>query len=178
MLQIRNNLEIVEILRRNPSHIREIAARLKLVPSTAMRTLRVLQEENVADFQKEGRNSRYFLKDTPEAELYIHLSECYKLLKMQADPLMRRVSKELREMTNGELIVLFGSYTKGSQTSASDIDIYVETADNTLKQKLSEISKKLSVKIGKFNKDTPLGKEMIKHHIIIQDVERFYQLLR
>ncbi|MFH1510653.1 MAG: nucleotidyltransferase domain-containing protein, partial [Candidatus Woesearchaeota archaeon] len=178
MLQIRNDFEIVEILRKESSHIRDIAGKLKMVPSTVMRTLKFLQKEKVVDLKKEGKNSKYFLKDTLEATAYLYLSENYKLLKVLEDPVLRRVIKELKAATSGELIILFGSYAKKNAASTSDIDIYVETSDKSLKQRLEKISGKLSIKIGNFNKEVSLAKEIIRNHIIIQNVERFYQLLK
>ncbi|MFH0978233.1 MAG: nucleotidyltransferase domain-containing protein [Candidatus Woesearchaeota archaeon] len=178
MLQIRNNFEIVEVLRKEPCHIRDIAGKLRMVPSTVMRTLRFLQKEKVVDLKKEGKNSKYFLKDTLEATVYLYLSEHYKLLKTLEDPMLRRVIKELKATTSGELIILFGSHAKKNAASTSDIDIYVETGDKSLKQRLEKISGKLSIKIGNFNKEVPLAKEIIRNHIIVQNVERFYQLLK
>ncbi|MBS3142490.1 nucleotidyltransferase domain-containing protein [Candidatus Woesearchaeota archaeon] len=176
MLQKRNDFEIIEILRKDQSHIRDIALKLKMVPSTVMRTLNALQEENVVDFKKDGKNSTYFLKETPEANIYVYFSEKYKLLKLIEQPLMRRLIKELHTETKGELIVLFGSHAKNTYSSTSDIDIYIETSQPTQKEKLQKISPKLSIKLGNFDKDSPLGKEIKRNHIIVQNVERFCQL--
>jgi predicted nucleotidyltransferase len=177
MLQIRNDLNIIEILQKESDHIRNIAKKLNLVPSTVMRTLNLLQKENVVDFKKEGKNNKYFLKDTLEAEIYLQLSENYKLLKISEQPNLRRIIKELKTSSSEELIILFGSYAKNTATNTSDIDIYIETNDSSLKQKLSKISDKLNIKIGNFDKDSALGKEIIKNHIIIQNISRFYKLL-
>lgn len=177
MLQIRNDLNIIEILQKESDHIRNIAKKLNLVPSTVMRTLNLLQKENVVDFKKEGKNNKYFLKETLEAEIYLQLSENYKLLKISEQPNLRRIIKELKTSSSEELIILFGSYAKNTATNTSDIDIYIETNDSSLKQKLSKISDKLNIKIGNFDKDSALGKEIIKNHIIIQNISRFYKLL-
>lgn len=175
MVQKRNDLELIEALRK-PAHIRELAKELKLVPSTVLRTLKFLQEENAVDFRKEGRNSRYFLKPSLECRQYVEMSESYKVLKAIENPLIRRITKELRAQTNGELILLFGSYAKGMATAGSDIDIYIETDSKVLAESLQRISGKISVKIGKLQKDSDLGREILLNHIVLQNLDRFFQL--
>lgn len=177
MFRFRNDLECIELLRKENMHIRRISTALGIVPSTIMRTLRQLQKENVVDFRREGKNSKYFLKDTPEARIYLYQTEHYKLLKIIDKTDLRRIIKEIINNSSGELIIIFGSYANNTATKTSDIDIYIETGDKTLQRKLSEISPKLSIKYGPFRKDSDLGREIINNHIILQNVEKFYSLL-
>ena len=65
------------------------------------------------------------------------------------------------------MIILFGSYAKGNPKEDSDIDIYLETNNNKIKNKVKELNSKLSIKIGKFDAKSLLIKEIIKNHIII-----------
>ena len=178
MLQKRNDLEIIELLKKEPHHIRQIASILNLIPSTVMRILKSLQKEGITDYNKEGKNNKYFLKETPETQIYIYITEYYKLLKILQNTLLRGMIKEFIRYTNGELIVLYGSYAKGNATNKSDIDVYVETKNLKLKQKLQEISEKINIDIGTIDNKSALGKEIIKNHIIIQNPERFYQIIR
>ena len=78
---------------------------------------------------------------------------------------------------DSKLIILFGSYAKNIAKPESDIDIYLETEDQNIKKKTEEINSKLSVKIGAFNKDSLLIKEIIKNHVILKGAERFYEQL-
>ena len=73
------------------------------------------------------------------------------------------------------MIILFGSYAKGISKPNSDIDIYLETNDNKIKNKIKEINSRLSIKIGKFDAKSLLIKEIIKNHIIIRGLENFYE---
>ena len=73
------------------------------------------------------------------------------------------------------MIILFGSYAKGISKKDSDIDIYLETNDNSIKTRVKEINSKLSIKIGKFDTKSLLIKEIIKNHIIIRGLEDFYE---
>ena len=53
----------------------------------------------------------------------------------------------------------------------------METKNKNIKKRAEEINSKLSVKIGKFNKDSLLIKEIIKNHVILAGAERFYEYL-
>lgn len=178
MLQKKNDLEIVEKISNSPKHIRRIAKELNLIPSTALRIIKKLEEEKVVDFKIEGKNKVYSLKETLEAQHYVLMSEIYKLNKIIQNPKLRRIIKELKGKTNGELIILFGSYAKGTKRKESDIDIYIESTETKLKEKLSIISEKLSIKTGKLDKENLLTKEIIKNHVIIQNFERYFQLIK
>lgn len=71
--------------------------------------------------------------------------------------------------------VFFGSYAKGLAKKDSDIDIYVETTDKKIKQDLELLDSRLSVKIGKYNRENLLIKEIEKNHVIIKGVEEYYE---
>ena len=73
-----------------------------------------------------------------------------------------------------KLIVLFGSYAKGLANKNSDIDIYIETKNRNVKKLVENVNSKINVKIGSFNIDSPLIKEIIKNHVIIKGIEVFY----
>ncbi|MBW2983441.1 nucleotidyltransferase domain-containing protein [Candidatus Woesearchaeota archaeon] len=178
MLRKRNDFEIIEALRKGPKHIRHISEATGIIPSTVTRTMRRLEEEGAVDFIHEGKNKIYSLKQTPEGQLYLYMTEHYKLLKLLQDAQLRRIARQLQEHTSGELIMLFGSHAKGTANSKSDIDIFVETDDRALKTRLSSLSEKLGIKIGKLQKENPLTQEIIKHHVIIQNTERFYRATR
>jgi DNA-binding transcriptional regulator YhcF (GntR family) len=109
MLHKRYDLEIIEILRKQPTHIREMAKTLKLGPYTTMRAFKMLRNENAVDFIKEGRNSKYVVKGTLESDQYLALLEDYKVLKCLENPTLRRIISEIRRRTNGEVILLFGN---------------------------------------------------------------------
>jgi predicted nucleotidyltransferase len=125
-----------------------------------MRIVNKLKEENILDYKIEGKNKIFFLKDNFES-----ITKYYKFLKLLQIVKLRMIIKKI---TKNELIVLFESYAKNIQTKNSDIDIYIETQDE------KKSSEKLSIKIGKLNKENFLSKEIIKDHVIIKNVERFY----
>ena len=73
------------------------------------------------------------------------------------------------------MIVLFRSYAKGHPKKDSDIDIYLETTNNKIKPKIQELNSKINIKVGKFDINSLLVKEIIKNHVIIRGVEDFYE---
>ena len=178
MLQKRNDLEIVLLLLDTKMHLRQIAKSLKLVPSTAMRVLNKLEKDSILDFTMEGKNKTYSLKETPEARHFKYIAEHYRLLKTLQKPLIRNIYKEIIQMTSGELILIFGSYASSSETAKSDIDLYVETTDRKLSEDIRKLSEKIQLQAGKLDKDSSIAKEIIKNHVILQNVERFYQAIK
>ena len=81
-------------------------------------------------------------------------------------------------MKNIRLALIFGSYAKDIPKEHSDIDVYIETADQRIKKQLEEAHSTLSVKIGKYNSDNYLVKEIQKNHIIIKGLEEYYDKQR
>ncbi|MFT4311113.1 MAG: nucleotidyltransferase domain-containing protein [Candidatus Woesearchaeota archaeon] len=172
MLRIRNDLEVVEILRKEKSHVRKIASILKTTPSTVSRTLKNLEKEKVVNYKTEGKNKVYYLKDTVEAKTYLDLTENYKLLKAMQNPILRRIITTLKNQTN-ELVILFGSFAKGTNTENSDIDIYTES-----KQTFQNLPENVRITNANLDKNIILKKEIEKDHVIIQDVEKYNQLMQ
>jgi predicted nucleotidyltransferase len=178
MLHIEHNykLEIVRALIKNSSHIREIAKKIKTNPMMINRKINLLLKENVVDFRNEGKNKIFFLKNSIEARGYVLMAEQYKLLKILEDHSnLRSIFEKIQKNKKVKLAILFGSYAKGIPKKNSDIDIYIETQDLNLKKELENFNSSLSVKIGKYNKNNNLIKEIEKNYIIIKGAEIYYE---
>ena len=76
------------------------------------------------------------------------------------------------------MILLFGSYARGNEKKDSDIDVYIETSSPKIKEDVRKIYDLISVKIGKFNREDLLIKEIIKNHIIIKGGEEYYEKIK
>ena len=177
MVQKRNDLEleIINVLLRSESHVREIAKKLEESHSTVLRKLNNLGKENVVDSKVEGKNKIFFLKDNIISRNYIKKAELQKLsILVRKYPELSIIFEEIFNKTNEKLIILFGSYAKGLAKKDSDIDIYIETRNRTVKKTIEDIHSKISVKIGTFDPKSPLIKEIIKDHVIIRGIEIFY----
>ena len=178
MVQNKNNLEyeIILVLLRNKAHLREIARILGESHSTILRKINELVKENILDYKKEGKNKVFFIKNNLQAKNYVYSAEIYKLNKLlKKYPELSIIFEDIKKNFSKGMIILFGSYAKDTPKKESDIDIYLETNDNKIKNKIRELNSKLSIKIGKFETESLLIKEIIKNHIIIRGLEDFYE---
>ncbi|MBW6461861.1 MAG: nucleotidyltransferase domain-containing protein [DPANN group archaeon] len=176
MSRINYNNEIIGCLLIKPNHIRGLAKDLNTNQTTISRKIQDLYEQNIVDFRFEGKNKVFFLKKTLEACESVLIVERHKLIDiLQLYPHLRRIIEIIKSDRRINMAVIFGSYAKHSATKTSDIDLYVDTEDRILKEILSDIDSKLSIKIGKYDKANLLIKEIEKDHIIIKGVDEFYE---
>ena len=80
MVQNKNNLEleIILVLLKNKTHLREIARNLQESHSTILRKINELLKENVLDYKKEGKNKIFFIKNNLKAKNYVYSAEIHK----------------------------------------------------------------------------------------------------
>ena len=178
MVQKRNDIssDIILILLREEIHLRSIARRLGQSHSTILRKLNFLIEENVLDYRTEGKNKVFFIKKNLQARNYVFNAERYKLIKLlKRYPELNIIIEDILNKVRENHVILFGSYAKFSAKKDSDIDIYIETKNNEIKTQAEMIHSKIRVKIGEFDQDSNLIKEIIKNHIILRGIEKFYE---
>ena len=169
-------LEIVLILIRGKSHLREIARTLKKPHATVLRKLNNLVDMHILDHKIEGRNKVFFLKNNLNSKNYVYSAEIYKLSRLiEKYPELGIIFEDIKKALPKLMIVLFGSYAKGIAKQESDIDIYVETENNSIKEMIKDINSRINVKTGKFDANSLLIKEIIKNHIILRGIEQFYE---
>ena len=181
MVQKRNKekslkMEIILQLIKSENHVREIAKNLEESHVTISRKLNALQKENVVDFEQKGKNKIFKLKKNIIAKNYVFNAERYKLnqlVKKYAEMLI--IADQIIKNTTEKLVLIFGSYAKFTSHEDSDIDVYIMNEDKKVKKKLEEIHSKIKVKLGKFNLNSELIKEIIKNHVILRGVEEFYE---
>ena len=173
-----NNLdcEIVLLLLRGPAHIRGIAASLQQPPSTVLRRINALVKQNVIDFNRQGRNKVFSIRKNISAKNHVHLSEHYKLAKILITyPQLGVLIEDILKTSKNRIILLFGSYAKSIAKPDSDIDIYIDTENKKTKEHIEAINSRINVKIGTFDPDNGLIKEIIKNHVILRGVEDYYE---
>ncbi len=169
-------IAIVENLLRKPNYIRGIAKELRTNQTTVARKMKQLYEGNIVDFRQEGRNKVFSLRNTIEAKQYACIAELHKALETVGKyPRLRVVFEKIRRNSRITLAVLFGSYAKGTAGKDSDIDIYVDTCDRSIKKEVELVDSRISVKIGKYDRNSLLIREIEKNHIIIKGVEEYYE---
>lgn len=181
MVQKGNNLklEIILHLLKGEDHIRGTAKNLEESHTTVLRRLNELLEDNVIGYRLEGRNKVCCIKRNLKSRNYVFNAEHYKQIKLlRKYPELNVIAEDVLEECDEDLIIIFGSYANFSAQKNSDIDIYVETRDRKVKNELESIHSRISVKIGSFDLNSPLIKEIIKNHVILKGVEEFYEKIK
>jgi predicted nucleotidyltransferase len=177
MFHVEQNLanEIVALLLQADLHPRGLAEKLQTNHMTIARKLRTLVDENVADYRTEGKNNVYFLKKSIEGRNAAMIAELYKQSRIvSVYPILRNIFRIIQEEEEISLALLYGSYAKGIPSKTSDIDIYIDTLNTNLKKQLEQQHSSLSVKIGEFDPQSLLIREIIKDHVIIKGVEVYF----
>ncbi|MFT4309283.1 MAG: nucleotidyltransferase domain-containing protein [Candidatus Woesearchaeota archaeon] len=172
------NYNIYLMLEKKSNHIRGLAKSLGTNQTTISRRMKELEEQNIVDYSFEGKNKVYYIKDNLEAKQYGRVIENYRLLLIiQEQPRLRRIIEKIHSNKDIKMAILFGSYANKTQHKNSDIDIYIETKDNSIKKELELMDTKLSIKIGDFYKETALAKEIQKNRIILKGIDRYYEII-
>ena len=176
MSQNSYKLKIIEALLKSENHIRALAKELDTNQMNISRKVKELYDENVVDYKQEGRNKVFSIKKTIEARQYAYAVEAHKLIEaVKRYPRLRNSIESIRKKSNIKLAIIFGSYARGKATKESDIDLYIETTNRKLKEEIAKIDSKLNVKIGGYNKQSLLIKEIEKNHLIIKGIEEYYE---
>ncbi len=184
MKQEKINIKLFEELRKNYFHQRELARKLNTNQTQIRRKLIELEKGNIVDSRVEGKNTIYCIKDSVEAEVYQKVIENKKLLLFLEKPKIRKIFKEIKKhikkgkIKTDRIIILFGSYIKNEETKNSDIDIYIDTNSEKEKNFIQELSDRIEIKSGKFDKKQPLEKEIIKNHVVLNNIEGFLNLIK
>jgi len=181
MTQIKVNYtyEILLFLLKKDMHGRELAKELKTSLTRVQAILTELRNMSVLDYKIEGKNHIYFIKKNLISKSFILNAENYKLAKiLSKHPELEPIFQDVIKKSKCGLILLFGSYAKNTEKKDSDIDIYMETTNSKIKEEVQKIYGLISVKIGKFNPDDLLIKEIIKNHAIIKGGENYYEKIK
>ncbi len=167
--------DTILLLLKGEKHVRGIAGELRESHSTTLDRLHRLEKENAVDFCIQGKNKVFFIKKTLQAKNYVFNAERYKMIKLlKIYPEMSVIIEDILKASEEKLIILFGSYAKFLAKKDSDIDVYAETRSRKAKEKIEAAHSKVKVKIGDFDLDSLLIKEIIKNHIILRGIEDFY----
>ena len=178
-IKINYSYEVLLSLLKKEMHGRELAKELKTSLTRVQSILAELRNINILDYKVEGKNHVYFIKKNIISRSFILNAENYKLSKVLIKhPEFEPIFNDIIKKSKCSLIILFGSYAKEIPKKDSDIDIYIETTSQKIKEDVQKIYDLISVKIGKFNPDDLLIKEIIKNHVIIKGGEEYYEKIR
>ena len=172
-------VKIVESLLGKKNHIRGLAKELRTNQTTVARKLRQLYKQNVVDFAFEGKNKVYSLKKSLESLQFILIAESFKFIEvLEKYPYLRQIFQYIKNDSHITLAILFGSHASLSAGKNSDIDIFILAKDRKIKQGIESIDSRASVKIGNFNFNAPLIREIIKKHVIIKGLDVYYEKVK
>jgi predicted nucleotidyltransferase len=178
-IKINYSYEVLLSLLKKEMHGRELAKELKTSLTRVQSILTELRNINILDYKVEGKNHVYFIKKNLVSKSFVLNAENYKLSKLLIKyPELEPIFNDIIKKSGCSLIVLFGSYAKGIPKKDSDIDIYIETTSRKIKQNVEKIYDLINVKIGVFNPDDLLIKEIIKNHVIIKGGEEYYEKIK
>ena len=178
-IKVNYQYEILILLLKKGLHGRELAKELKTSLTRVQSILTELRNMNVLDYKVEGKNHIYFIKKNLISMSFVLNAENYKLTRVLIiHPEFEPIFHDVMKKSKCSLILLFGSYAKGTPKIDSDIDIYLDTTSQKIKEDVQKIYDLISVKIGKFNQDDLLIKEIIKNHVIIKVGEEYYEKIK
>lgn len=135
--------KITDLIFKTPekwAHIREAARKLNVSPNTVRKTITSLKKEGLLEEKKEGNMIRF--RANLNSEKYKQEKRLYNLHQIYKSGII----DFLFNYYNPEVIILFGSYSRGEDISTSDIDIGIVTNESK-RADLKDFEKKLSRKI-------------------------------
>ncbi len=146
-------------------------------------------EPTIISLEKRGNTNLIRLNPIPNQDIYsVEQKRTQEFL--EKNPKLKLISEDIKDIDYPFMIVLiFGSFAKGKNTSVSDIDICI-ISDN--KEKTKQLIAKLNLlslklEIQEFTtkefismiekKQNNLGNEIIKSNIILYGIENYYRLI-
>ena len=128
MLTKNNILKVLDVFFDDPDrkfHIRELARIAKMSPPGIIKITGKLEKWGLLTVEKNGLTTDLSASKT---DAFFHLKRSVNLYKVYESGVVDFLKKNYEEP---EAIVLFGSYSRGEDTSRSDIDIAVITNKKT-----------------------------------------------
>jgi predicted nucleotidyltransferase len=161
-----------------------IAREKSLNQKSVANALNKLEDEGFLKSKTVGKNKEFSLNlDNLESvkNLVVAAEHIRTANFLKKNPLVKEVLAKTRTAFDG-MVIVFGSYAKGTQKKDSDLDVFVAgTYDRNKVSNISELyNLQISVKnypVSAFkralkNKDILLG-EILKNHVIISGAEEF-----
>jgi len=133
-----NTMRILSFFLENPyaeTHLREIARRLRMSPSTVMRATRLLEKEDLVR-RRSGKNATFF-KPTMSTEFKALKIAC-TISKLEEKGITELFGRKSRGLSS---VLLYGSAAKGEDSPESDYDFLAIAAESDVKA--LELSEKL-----------------------------------
>lgn len=185
-LKRNNELEVMQLFLHGfekELYLREISNKTKLPLKTTQNTLSLLEKNKILKARTVGKNKYFCLnKENIETKFFLEHAELYKTqLFLQKYPLFKTFLKTLQTEA---IIVLFGSYAKGTADKNSDCDLLIisekkeEIPYHLLPYKVHEISIGKEAYKKAREKNENLIKEIEENHVVFNNHSLFVDFQR
>ena len=162
-------------------YIREVTRKLKVSPRTALITLAKLEKRGILESKTKGRIKFYSIRKSGLSREFMVLTEQYKKIRFfEKNPLIREVLEKTDGFMKG-IVIVFGTYAKGTQNGDSDLDLFI--AGRHDERRIKPFGKKYGIEVNVksypmkiFEKgigEDVLLREIAENHVIIRDAEGF-----
>jgi len=135
------------------------------------------------------------LNEYAPLEIFIDIEFKRKNNFLKKHAWIRLMLKDILKNSNNPFFILmvFGSYAKGSQNEKSDLDLLIivndkkeiRNAENTLQKAYTKIKKSINIvdtedfkEMIKNTEKLNIGNEAKKHHILLYGIEEYYQIIK
>lgn len=188
----KNKIEILNGYRRNiflNASIRALSLLLKKPYPKIFNAIKELERENIIKIRKQSHSNICEINLSKEAISFLSFVEKEEAFKAK----IPNIDKILEfDSFLDDIIIVAGSYAKGTQTKKSDLDLVVITKEDVLhKQKLMENQTMLftpevhavvfsydDFKKMLMSREPDFGKEVFKNHFIFRNPERYYLIVK
>ena len=183
-----NKLKILNYLGKNKKKftMHELSTILKVPYASFYRTVKSMPDLIVKE--KAGKATLIEIKSlNPIIKSYLTISsEEEKKEYLKTNPIINKITKEI---ISKEIIILFGSYAKSKQTEKSDIDFMIINKDGSKTISFAKYETLFKKKINPIfltehefrqmlkEKEENVGKQALQNHIILNNPERFWELV-
>ncbi|MBI2131023.1 nucleotidyltransferase domain-containing protein [Candidatus Woesearchaeota archaeon] len=181
-----NTSKIISFLGKNIGNaftMHELSNLLRIPYATFHRT--ISRMDNTISIAEVGKSKTIKLNPKhPIARARLAVaSDEEKIDYLEKEPILRKIAIEL---STRDIVVLFGSYAKGTHTPKSDIDLLIINKDGKKSLSFSKYELLFKKKINPIfvtkrefenmlkEKDENVGKQALKSHIVLNNPESFW----
>lgn len=194
MVKIHNTTKdkILKLLLSNKAEqftIREISNKIKVDYKTVYIQIKVMQEQKLLDLQKKGQTNLCSISKGAFGP-GIYRAEYLRRQDLLNDKNLNVIYQDIKDDIGNPffILLLFGSYAKGTQRKHSDIDLMLITENELVQQDIKQIINRIPLEIhlvcftfGEFQSmlkttEFNVGREADMNNIILFGTEAYYQL--